>query len=115
MIAAASQLADPRTRAKARLRAAARGQSATGGSQHQPRGVRAGLWRTLVVEHPIATVAAALGLVAVVGPIRIARLTFAAVRTASVAAGVARVVSALPSPGGPRAGKDAARAPGARR
>lgn len=100
MIASASQLSDPRSRAKNRMRAAARSTpakasrltAATVSCEPSPAKKAAAFVR----DHPTATVAALVALSAVVGPVRLVRLGMATVKTVSMATGVAKFVKTLP-------------------
>ncbi len=100
MIARASQLGDPRTRAKNRLRAAARSPSAknspgkVSGASGEPSPAKKAA--AFVRDHPTATVAAIVALAAVFGPVRLIRLGVAAAKTVGLATGVAKFVKTLP-------------------
>lgn len=106
MIATASQLGDARTRAKNRMRAAARSTSTARSAPAKSARSSASTMScepspakkaaAFVRDHPTATVAALVALSAVVGPVRLVRLGMATVKTVSMATGVAKFVKTLP-------------------
>lgn len=97
MIASATQLGDPRARAKRRLRAAARGHSETGATKAS----KTPAWQaaSFIKEHPAAAAATVLALTAVFGPFRLIRFGMAAARTVSMVTGASKFVKSLPASG----------------